>query len=214
MQPSVTPEQRLERVEKLRTEPYSGDLVDLIPYSPEYAQATIDLRNTDRAKFFLTQHDDLTLEDQQRWYETVYLLRNNDIQWLVADKKGEIVGTNALYDIDIEGGDSGEKGRQVIREEVAMLGPYALEADYIACRLAFDELGLRRVIACFREDNVKVASMNKRMGFEYFETRELRGQPLLYHHCTREQFQDAFLKGIIDHWKSRQLREREREAGA
>jgi RimJ/RimL family protein N-acetyltransferase len=195
---------RRQIVQRYRSEPVIGRTVDLEPYRPEHAAAVIALRNAPRAKYYLNQSADLTLEAQAHWYDTVYAKRDDDIQWVIRDKRGEIVGVNALYAIDLERGMSAEKGRQVVRAEVAQRGPYALEADYLACQLAFAELKLARVVACFRVENTKVRSMNERMGFTYAETKPCKGLDLDYFECTKASFRRDFLHGLLDHWARRE----------
>lgn len=196
-------EERAELVRSFRAKTIEGVSLKLVPYEPGFAKQVIRLRNEERVRYYLNQAEKLTLSAQQRWYEEVYLPRENDIQWVILSNAGDVVGTNALYDIDLKHGSSGEKGRQVVDERVSLTAPFALESDYLICKLAFESFKLKKLLICYREDNVKVASMNKRIGFSFVEVKELRGVPYIYSECLRENFQEDYLGGILRSWRRR-----------
>jgi RimJ/RimL family protein N-acetyltransferase len=200
----LRPDERLQRIAKYRRQTLVGDFVDLVPMRPDHAQAVIDLRNTDRARFFLAQRSMLTLESHADWYRG-YLARADDLSWVIASPRGEIVGITALYDIAADGS-TAEKGRLVIDENRATAAPIALEAELLILRLAFDTLQVATVLTIVQPGNGKMISVNSRMGFQQCGTRELRSVPYNEYCLSRKEFTPAPLEKILQHWKLRNER--------
>jgi RimJ/RimL family protein N-acetyltransferase len=188
-------------VAQLRSTPRIGRVVDLLPYCEAHHSAIIALRNNARASYFLHQPAPLTLESQSRWY-AAYLERDDDVQWVIARKDGEIVGGTALYGIAADRL-RGEKVRLVIDECHALEAPYALEAELLLLDTAFQILALSRVDTCVRHDNTAMQSINARLGFLRVGAHVIRGVD--YHDFSLATGAHApwKLRATLDAWTRR-----------
>ncbi|PLS17882.1 hypothetical protein CVD28_09315 [Bacillus sp. M6-12] len=190
-----------EIVYSLRKTKLIGSTIDLIPYSDKYEREVIRLRNQQVNRYFLNQDFELTLTSQKEWYEK-YLGRNNDIYYLVQNKEGNVIGTNALYDIDFKE-NLCEKGRQIIDPSETLKGPYALEAELMILDIAFNVLGCNQIIAKIRQDNGKVLNMNKRLGLKIKDSVLVREIPYFVLELKKSSYKPDQFKKIIDHWCQR-----------
>jgi len=179
-----------------------GKIIDMIPYDPSYAEEVVRLRNTDRVRYFLNQDYESTLETQHKWYDD-YLLRDNDILWVVKNKQGQMIGTNRIYDVDQN---KAEKGSQIINEEFSLGAPFALESEIILVNFLFKKIGIKKIIAKIRDDNEKTKSMNVKMGF--FETNYeiIRGVRYIIYELDNKDYNLSYFEDIINYWSNRNER--------
>ena len=189
------------RLQRHRSTPTRGKVVDLLPLAEAHAADVVRLRNQQRAMHFMTSPKPLTVEDQRRWFAD-YLRRDDDLQWMIAAKDGALVGVTALYDIDLAAG-SAEKGRLVSADEISLAAPYVLEAELLLLRLAFGELGLQTVSAAIRPDNDKVISAHARMGFRRDGSKHIRGTDYEVHRLRAERFDPTPMEAVVDHFRQR-----------
>jgi RimJ/RimL family protein N-acetyltransferase len=197
-------DERRQRLELHRREPIEGQVITLVPYGDRYVEDVCRLRNADRARFFLNQEEPLVPERQRAW-TTGYLDRVGDLYWMIQSKDGRIVGANALYDIAPDGSIA-EKGRLVVDEAVAMEAPYALEADVMLLRIAFEDLGIARIKTIVRAENEKMNSMNARLGFVPCGKRDVRGVSYDEYDLVPEAFDPAPFDATLSHWRKRNER--------
>ncbi|HMP73363.1 MAG TPA: GNAT family N-acetyltransferase [Kiritimatiellia bacterium] len=190
-------------VQQYRKQEIVGKCMVMRPMQPEDAEPVVRIRNQVHARYYMTQKEEATVESHLAWYHEIYLPKEDDINWVILNRQREIVGGNALYDIDLTKGSHGEKGRQVIWQPAALQAPYALESDYLICRLALDVFMLEKVIACFKQDAARTESMNKRMGFVPDGERMLRGERYKDFSCRADQLRSEELESIINHWGKR-----------
>lgn len=182
-----------------RATPIVGACVTLLPYGPAHAEAVVRLRNLPEVRYFLNQGAPSTMATQAAWAQG-YRSRQDDLFWVLVDRAGAVVGCNRLYDI---GREHAEKGSQIVDPLHARIGPFALEADLLAIRLAFEVFGVSAVLARVRQDNDKVLSMNRRMGFAPVAT-ELRNEvPFTVLRLDRAAFQPAPLDRLVEYWSQR-----------
>ncbi len=200
----MTPEQRRALVLASKHRTIEGKLVRLVPSKPEHAAEMCRLRNQPRAISWLLQGGELGVEQQTAWILRTDA-KDDDISWTVFDRAGRAIGTNALYDIDAEG-DGAEKGRLTVDEAVGLEAPYALESDLLLIGFALGELGLRAIRTRVRHDNLKMQSMNARLGFERVGEHIARGVPHIDQLLRRDSFDPRPLDAIIDHWSKRHER--------
>lgn len=190
-----------EIVKELRVRKKQGFFLTLIPYDDQYTYDVITFRNSERAKYFLNQSFNLTVDMQNRWGEE-YFRRTNDVYWVIqCNETKKVVGTTALYDITPE---QCEKGRLVVDENFASRKPYVLEAELMIIDIAFSELGVKQIVTCTRYDNKKMESINKRLGFVKFGERSIRG--VIYNDFVlyRSHFHRQSLEKTILHWHKRE----------
>ena len=193
---------RTDEIKTLRVEPIAGEIARLEPYCEAHAEAVIALRNTNRARHFLTQESILSLEDQARWFQG-YLERDDDLQWAIYDHRDRLAGVTALYDIDLENGARGEKGRLVVDEALSREAPIVLEAELLLLDAAFSRLGLMQVYTRVRPDNPGMISINKRLGFDETGRGELRGAEMIIQTLNATDYRPENLQRVVRHWRAR-----------
>lgn len=197
----MTPDGRLALISRYRAEPLKGAVITMTPCTLDDAADLVRMRNSERARFALTQTSLLTLDTQQQFFQN-YFARNNDLYWMIRDPSGRSVGANALYDIDRDGR-TAEKGRLVVEEASGLGGPYTLESDLLLLRFAFEVLQLERIITIVRPENQKMSSMNARLGFVRCGEREVRGVMYQEFSLERGRFEPGPLEAIVSHWRQR-----------
>jgi RimJ/RimL family protein N-acetyltransferase len=189
-------------VGRLRGGAIVGSCIDLLPYEAADAAAVVRLRNITEVRYFLNQEQASTLDSQLAW-TSAYLQRRNDIFWILKDKTGQVVGCNRLYDISA---DVLEKGSLIVDQEFARGLPIALEADLLALRCAFADFGVGHVLTRTRYDNVKMQSMNLRLGFREIGSEMLRGVQYTVHRLDKADFRPGPFENIVNHWSKRNER--------
>lgn len=163
-----------QALDSLKKQVITGRIVDLHPFSPEFAADIARLRNQEKARYFLSQNFELTPENQLEWM-LQYADHPDQINFVAVSKSGAVVGTFGLYNYQ---NGSMEFGRLVFDLEKVKGGvPYALESAILVFDLAFDYLGLDRVVANIREDNHKLLKFACSLGFYQRGSCLLREQP-------------------------------------
>lgn len=174
-----------------------GDFIDLVPLRERYFSDVVRIRNQEKSKYYLNQRFDLTIQMQTEWYNE-YLKRENDIYWVVLDKKGNVIGTERIYDIT---GVSCEEGSTIIDENYSMKGPYSVEVILLAMDFCFNNLRVKTVINTDRIDNKNMNSISQKIGFKLLRKIEIRGVPYNYYELTEDNYQRDKILKIIDVWK-------------
>ncbi|MDG0811876.1 GNAT family N-acetyltransferase [Cohnella rhizosphaerae] len=149
----------------------------------------------------MNQSFESTLDGQREWFED-YLTRDNDIYWVILNRRGDFVGTTALYNIDFVAMKA-EKGRLITDEAIAVGGPFVLEAELLLLHFAFKELGLKTIYTTVRDDNVKMQSVNRKLGFEYKYTIDIRDVPYHYYELSLDVYNPEPFEPILEHWRKR-----------
>lgn len=184
---------------KSRHRTLTGQLLDLVPVMPLHAPEIVRIRNQEHVRQIFDDKNLATLESQHAFY-AAYALRPNDLYWVVALKNGAVIGTNRLNEID---GVNATKGSQAIDAAFVNRGPYALEAEILLLRFAFTILGLQRVTAIIRPDNVKVISFNQKLGFTRCGTCSLRGLDYDVFAAAPTDFQSEKFDDLIAYFAQR-----------
>lgn len=196
-------EERREKVKELRSRDVSGKFVILRPATNEYAEDIVELRNRPQNRYMFNQSDLITVDGQQEWFD-LYQKTENDIYWVVLNKKEEFIGTIRLYGIDLDGGHC-EEGSYVIDDEVANEAPYAIEAKMLALDVAFDELQIKDMINVIRVDNKIMNNLANQLGFDAGRDVKIRGVDYLHRVLTVEDYLKNRQKFaiVIDYWSER-----------
>jgi len=186
-------------IKEYRHKTLTGKCIDLVPLTDEMLEKVVALRNQDKSVYFLNQGNLLTLEMQKQWFDN-YQKRYDDIYWAIYDKTNTFVGTMRLYDIS-----AGEcvQGSFIIDEQYAKGAPYALEAEIMSLRFAFDVLGVEKVINEDRADNANMNSLTKKLGFTYIKDTNVRGVDYKYYELYKENLKTEKIEAVLDYWESR-----------
>ncbi len=183
-----------------------GKLTDLLPLSRNDSENIVKLRNQDKNRLLLTQIQELSIEDQNKWYDA-YAMRNDDIYWCIYDKKHQFIGTTRLYNIEKN---ICEHGSFMVDEEYAEGAPYALEALILTMDFAFDVLHIDHVCNECRTDNKIMNNLSKRLGFVFQKKTVLRGIEHNYYLLDYDNYEKhrSGFRQIIDYFA-----EEKREGG-
>lgn len=176
-----------------------GQMLDLVPVAPIHAPDIVRIRNQEHVRQFFDDKNPATTTSQDAFY-TAYIARSDDLYWVVTLKDGTVIGTNRLNDIN---GNNATKGSQAIDAAYTNRGPYALEAEILLLQFAFDTLGLHRVHAVIRPDNVKVISFNQKLGFTRSGTCVLRGLDYDIYAATSADFHPEKFTDLIAYFAKR-----------
>lgn len=176
-----------------------GQLLDLVPVMPIHAPEIVRIRNQEHVRQFFDDKNQATLESQRAFY-AAYAARLDDLYWVVTLKNGTVIGTNRLNEIN---GNTATKGSQAIDAAYINRGPYALEAEILLLRFAFNILGLHRVHAVIRPDNTKVISFNQKLGFTRSGACVLRGLEYEIYAATSADFQPEKFTDLIAYFSQR-----------
>lgn len=193
-----------ELVHQYRQKILHGFFIDLVPVSGEYAKDIVMLRNTNRVRYNMNQQSELTVEDQLAWIST-YFSRDNDLYWCILDKNGEFLGTYRMYDIDFEN-KVAEVGSTIIVESRAKERPYMIESALLTYQVMFGGIGIEKIVAHTRSDNVKVRSINKHLGAVETGMTRIQGVDFINTEVDRLHFAGEKLNNILMHWINRETK--------
>jgi RimJ/RimL family protein N-acetyltransferase len=98
------------------------------------------------------------IASQECWLRA-YFQREGDYYFISETPSGVPLGTHGIYDVY---GQTGEKGRQVIRPEVMAGVPTAI----LATDIAFERLGLSELRSTTVSTNLEVRSLHRKSGFK------------------------------------------------
>ena len=132
-----------------------GRFVDLRLATVEDAEFTRNIRlDSDFAKFFPPFNN--TIEQQRKWIEELQT-KEGDYFFVVWDKKGERIGTISVYGIVDT---CCETGRLAIKGNAFQ----SIEAQMLAFKFAFNNLGMDTVVGYIFADNERAIRFNKQFG--------------------------------------------------
>lgn len=174
-------------VQEYREKTISGKSIELVPLKECFLEDVVRLRNQKDSKYFLSQQHDLTMEMQRKWYAE-YLSRNNDLDWIVCNKQGDVVGTISIYEIEQE---KCNRGRTIIDENRKTERPYAFETFILVTKFAFDVLGVNKIINANKADNEVMNSISHTIGYDVLREEEIRGVKHYYYELNRETFRSS-----------------------
>ena len=160
------------------TETICGRYVQLRSCTEDDAEFTRAIRKDPEFVKFLPEIDN-TIEEQKAWIRG-QREKEGDYFFVVWDKDGNRIGTISIYDVC---GNHAESGRLAIKGN----NPFqALEAQVLAFRFAFGQLGLECIDGYIFADNERAIRFNK-----LFAGR----------HCPPEQDDEGRLVIRIENWR-------------
>src|SRR5690349_10726423 len=141
----------LQKIKEIRSHKISGENIDAFPYSVEFVDDIIRLRNQSEARYFLAQKYSLTRQLQLEWMEQ-YERTENEVGFVIKDKKGTPMGLIFLYDYNAEK-NTIELGRLVFDLQKTKGGPYFLESMLILMDLAYEVIKVDKIVCAIKKDN-------------------------------------------------------------
>lgn len=142
-----------------------GKYVRLEEIAPKHFEYIIKWRNNPELNKFLNQPFELTMELQQKWYER-YLKDFSQGLMVLVDKTNNVpFGTMGWTDYNPD-----EKicisGRVLVGDENYRGGRELTEAVIVFSDFLYDHLSLKNMYGFVADDNKKIISWNKRLGFK------------------------------------------------
>jgi RimJ/RimL family protein N-acetyltransferase len=139
-----------------------GTYVVVREMEEEDSEAVVAWRHRPDTWRWFYHWEPLTPESQRRWFRSA---RSTDVLMMFDTLDGEPVGTGSIYGFhNPRTGRTGQFGRFVAARHPAQPVPL-LEAVYLSHRLAFEVLGLRRMIAEMTLGNDRAHRMLRFMGY-------------------------------------------------
>ncbi len=131
--------------------------VRLRPVQLDDAPFIVWLRNTDHAKGRIGDSAQ-DVASQEQWLRA-YFERARDYYFIIETACGIPVGTYGIYNIEDH---HAESGRWIVRPDV----PAALPGIILANEVAFERLGLSKLIGYTVSTNFRVISLNRKLGYK------------------------------------------------
>lgn len=123
----------------------------------EDAAAICALRNDERINKYLSTSRQVSLAEQEDWIR-MNLARKDGVYFKIIDSTtGEFCGTASIYALS---GDGADFGRYISTKALQ-----AIEAEYLALKYAFEEMGLKRIFCRTSVENKKVWKQHLNYGF-------------------------------------------------
>lgn len=158
---------------------YKVEEICLRPFSLVDSENYRQLRNREDNRRWFKTDAVIAQEAQEKWYHN-YLLKTSEYMFAVEENEtGKFLGAVGLYDVDLET-KSAEIGRIIIDRYIVGGKGYAAKALEAACRIAIEQLGLRRIYAEIYSDNVASLRSFRKIGFaEIAEIQETNGYKII-----------------------------------
>lgn len=142
-----------------------GKYVRLEEIAPKHFEYIIKWRNNPELNKFLNQPFELTMELQQKWYER-YLKDFSQGLMVLVDKTNNVpFGTMGWTDYNPD-----EKicisGRVLVGDDNYRGGREFTEAVIVFSDFLYDHLSIKNMYGFVADDNKKIISWNKRLGFK------------------------------------------------
>lgn len=149
-----------------------NELVILRLLQEEDLQQTLKWRNQDSIRKWFRTTDTIDMDKHLAWYKH-YLDLDNDFVFMILSKEmGNIpIGQVSLYAIDWKN-KIGEYGRLMIGHHLARGKGLAKSASQLILRIAFDMLGLERIILEVKDNNVVAKSIYQSIGFSEIDYKD------------------------------------------
>lgn len=142
-----------------------GDFTILEEICPKYFPDVIEWRNNKENNRFLNQPFELTMELEEKWYNTVYLPDSTQGFLIMLDKAkripfGTLGWTHYSKEKHICIGERFLVGNREYRGSVQMLEGCLMMSDYL-----YTKQDVKTMYCHIADDNKHVISFNKKMGF-------------------------------------------------
>jgi len=143
----------------------AGKTVDLVNVAPEFFEVMVAWRNNPENRRFFFSQTPWTVEGQVRWYAR-YSADATDATFVIVLKRGEPIGTVAIYGID-EALGTAEFGRMLIGDRRFRGQGFAREAAELALDAAFRLWRLEQVCLEVMDGNAAAIALYEKLGFVF-----------------------------------------------
>lgn len=185
-----------------------GKFVNLRSINKNDFARLIEWRNNPEINRYLNQPYKLTMELQYKWYKEKYL-KSNDILFIIIETKNKNrIGTIGINDLDYKK-KVGIVGRLLIGKENYKASVELIEANVLFYNYLFYELKLKKLYCHVVNENKKVISFDKKLGFTvtrktiFPQYCNVNGMKLIEMVNTKEQYEKAKkkIKPIIHYFR-------------
>jgi len=190
-----------EKIAFLRSNVFHGRTIDVYPYSMEYLDDIIRIRNQPEVKYFLLQDYDVTRESQAEWIKK-YEATDDEAGLIIKNKRGEVIGINFFLDYDA-GSNSMDYGRGTFDLAKIMGMPYALDTFSVIIDLYFDTLKFDLLRTSVKMDNTRLLKFYKKMNWSFVKTTVIKGHEYQYLELRPGQSMHKVYAHLVEHRESR-----------
>lgn len=165
-----------------------GILISLEEMNESHLELMVKWRNNPAVSEMMFDRGKFTLEKQKAWFNKTKNDKSRRQFIIIENKGGRPIGAVNLMEIDFENLNC-DWGYYIGEDEFRM-GGYAVEAEYMILKFAFEELKLHKVYCQTFSYNKKVVSTHKKFGFKIDGT-------LREHYKSGDSFSDVLLMSIL-----------------
>jgi UDP-4-amino-4,6-dideoxy-N-acetyl-beta-L-altrosamine N-acetyltransferase len=165
-----------------------GNIITLIPISFEHLPLVAKWRNNPSVSEMMFDRSVFTLEKQIAWFENLKNDSTREQFIILVKKSSKPIGAINLINIDRKNlhCDWG----YYIGEDDSRMGGFAIEAELLILKYAFENLGLNKVYCQTFSFNKKVIAIHSKFGFT-------TDGILRQHHKTETGFADVVVMSIL-----------------
>jgi len=167
---------------------YSGFLISFVPVKEEHLKQMVKWRNNPNVSGMLFDRGKFTLSKQKKWFEKSKKDTTRKQFIIIENKTKKPIGAINLMNIDYANLHC-DWGYYIGETEYRM-GGFAIEAEYMILKFAFEQLGMNKVYCQTFAYNTKVISTHSKFGFVVEGT-------LRQHYKEYDSFTDVILMSIL-----------------
>ncbi len=141
-----------------------GKLISLVEVSESHLELMVKWRNDPEISKYLFDQSEYTIEKQKIWFEKI---KNDNTRFqfiILENKNNRAIGAVNLMNVDYRNLNA-DWGYYIGEKEFKM-GGYAVEAEFLILKFAFEELKLNKVYCQTLSENTKVISNHTKFGFK------------------------------------------------
>lgn len=142
-----------------------GFIISFIPVLEEHLPLMVKWRNNQNVSGMLFDRGKFTLAKQKTWFEKTQKDKTRRQFIIVENKTEKPIGAINLMNIDVHNLHC-DWGYYIGETEYRM-GGYAVEAEYLILKYAFDKLKMNKVYCQTFSYNAKVISNHEKFGFKH-----------------------------------------------
>lgn len=160
----------------------------LVPMNFEDSESFRQLRNREENRKWFVYNNEITMEAQIKWFEN-YLDKAGEYMFSAYHKAqpNKFIGAVSIYD---ENKDSkqAEFGRIIVDKQLISEKGVGFMITYCVCKIAFNQIQLKKVKLEVYEDNLPAIKMYEKVGFSKVSTIKINDRNLIIMELLKDDF--------------------------